>query len=52
MVLSEEEMLQKIIKIRDEVLEKDPDDENGDRSIKMKGGKIYINTSFFQFVKI
>ena len=40
MVLSEEEMLQKIIKIRDEVLEKDPDDENGDRSIKMKGSTL------------
>lgn len=40
MVLAKDEMLLEITKIRDEVLEKDPDDENGDRSIKMKGSTL------------
>jgi hypothetical protein len=40
MVLSEDEMRLEIIKIQAEVLEKDPDDENGDRSIKMKGSTL------------
>jgi len=40
MVLSEDEMRLEITKIRDEVLEKDLDDENGDRSIKMKGSTL------------
>lgn len=40
MVLPEDEMLREITKIRDEVLEKEPSNENGDRSIKMKGSTL------------
>jgi hypothetical protein len=40
MVFSEDEMRLEITKIRDEVLEKDLDDENGDRSIRMKGSTL------------